>query len=141
MSSSLTNILQLPPFTSMAMTIANNADWIDALAFQTVAGAAIDLRGIDFYAHLRPVVGSATVLLDMSTKNGLLLSGGLNGLLSWKIPAKTMSTIQASSQGSPYVMDILAVDAINEAYVNLFPLGPALVTVVQAVTKYEDVQT
>ena len=135
----LLNILQLPPFTSMTFSVPNNSDWLDAIAFRDVSNTlALDLTGISFYAHLRPSVGSPIVYLDMSTDNGLLVNGGLGGLLSWKVPASMMSRIPISPTNSPYVMDILAIQAPNR--VSLFPTGPAQVTVIQSVTLYKEPQ-
>lgn len=125
-------ILQLPPITAMALTLVNNADFRDAIAFRTPDGtAALDITGIYFRSQIRlnAVDPNLAGGLDMDTTSGLMFNGGTTGLLSWKVPASRMKDIVPGS----YVMDLVA--SQGPYTVNLMPSGPATVTIVQGITR------
>jgi hypothetical protein len=120
----MTNILQLPQFSSSsAFAITNNADWRDGIGF------GIDITGITFVANMRAEVTGSEVFLNMTTDNGLLINGGIVGSLSFLVMASQMALIDPGT----YVMDIVATG--DGATVNLFPEGPATVTVSEGVTR------
>jgi hypothetical protein len=86
----------------------------------------LDLTGIEFTASMRAAADSAGILLTASTANGTIINGGAAGTLQYNVPYS-----QLPAAGS-YVIDIVA--SGDEHTVNLFPQGPATVTIVQGVT-------
>jgi hypothetical protein len=95
----------LPPAASNAPTSGGGGS--GATLNLTLASSPIDLTGISFHCQVRTSAGSSSVVLDMSTTNGLLVSGGTNGILSFAVPAATLQATPAFQAGS-YVADVLA---------------------------------
>ncbi len=123
----MSNLLLLPQLAG-SFTTANNADWRDALLFVDANNNPIDLSGIAFHQQIKAASDPSTILLDLSTANGLLINGGTNGTLSWLVPVAQMELVAAGA----YIADLVASDGIDT--VNLFAGGPATVTVNQGVT-------
>eukprot|EP01037_Dinobryon_pediforme_P007622 gene7622-7686_t len=94
---------------------ANNGDWRVVLPFYQADGKTpLDITGIDFYAQLRPqtstsALGSVEVTLFLSTLNGLLVNGGINGL-SFAVPCHALNYGPCTSKitAGAYEIDIVA---------------------------------
>ncbi len=135
----MTNIACLPQLTaSFAVTV--NADWRDVIQFQWAAGTAnagepIDLTGLAFYAQVRLASDLDSILLDLSTANGLLTTNNALGELAFAVPrdgnpAASMSDLPVGATGS---MDIVV--AGDGQYINLFQAkGPATVSIGRGIT-------
>lgn len=94
----------------------------------TIKPLPLDLTGIKFTADLRLSPQNPQVLLALSTVNGTLINGEVNGTLSFSVPAAQMFGVPAAT----YVMDIVA--TADNHTINLCEGGPATVTVLQGVT-------
>ncbi len=123
----MSNILLLPQLAG-SFAAANNGDWRDALLFVDANNNPIDLTGIVFHQQIKAAGAPQTILLDLSTANGLLVNGGASGTLSWDIPVAQMGLVAAGS----YIADLVASDGTDT--VNLFAGAPATVTINQGVT-------
>lgn len=99
-----TAILQLPQF-SFATSTVNTADLLDTIAtFTTSDSLPIDITGIFFEAQVRSEAKDIKVWVDASSENGLLVNGGPDGTLSWRIPLSVMTKVTPGN----YVTDIRA---------------------------------
>ncbi|MGO8738634.1 hypothetical protein [Rhodoblastus sp.] len=124
----MTNVLLLPQLSG-SLVIATNADLRVAVQFvQAGTTTPIDLTGIEFHSQIRLASDVTQIGLDLSTANGLLVNGGVNGTLSWLIPAAQAKTIAPGA----YVADLLALG--DGDVVNLFQNAPLGVTVNGGVT-------
>lgn len=137
----MTNIANLPQIVA-AFEVTVNSDWRDTIQFQWApgtdkAGQPIYLAGIEFYSQVRDENDSESVLLDMSTKNGLLTKNDNLGTLSFSVPRdgdspSAMSKLKANT--TPNV-DIIAVG--DGMIINLMQVsGPATVTVTTGITSF-----
>jgi hypothetical protein len=81
----------------------------------SVLTAPIDLTGIKFRMMVKETLTRASVDLDASTENGLIVNGGATGVLGLSIPAALMSRIPPGM----VVCDILAIgDGVVRRCVN-----------------------
>lgn len=126
----MTNIGQLPQLTG-SFSLANNADWRCYLQFVLASNPSesLDLTGIAFSMQVRPAVGNAEVVLDISTGDGTLVNGGTNGMLSWAVPLSALATLPPGN----YVADLIATG--DGQTINLFETAPAQINVIQGVTR------
>jgi hypothetical protein len=108
-----------------------NATITEAAASLTFNPIPLDLTGISFRTQVRAMAGGNDVYLDISTGGGTMVNGGTDGVLLFKVPALSMSKINAGQ----YVMDILAFGDGNT--INLFPQGPAAITVNAGITEVQ----
>lgn len=129
-----TSFLLLPQL-SMKVTITNNSGWYDQLFFTQAKGSIVplDLTGLDFHAELRIKELDTNIRLDMTTKTDppTLINGLTTGMLSWSVPFETIQKLPTAV----YTMDIVAIEKSTNRIKNLFETGPALVTVLQGVTR------
>jgi hypothetical protein len=124
----MTNILVLQQMSG-SMSLVTNGDFNAALLFLQSDGVTpLDITGITFRSHIRPAPGSDSLILDMSTSNGLLLNGETSGILSWIIPRSRtrMLTVGAA------VADLLAI--ADGHTINLVQASPMQVLITQGVT-------
>ena len=123
-----TNILVLPQLSG-TLTAVTNADLRLAVQF-TQAGSTtpLDLTGIDFRSQWRLSATPDLIGLDTSVANGLLQNGGVNGVLSWLVPASAMKMIAPGA----YEADLLAI--ADGAVVNLFQTAPLAIVIAQGLT-------
>jgi hypothetical protein len=105
-----------------------NATLTDDNVALTINPVPLDITGIEFRAQVRALAGGNDVYLTADTADGTFVNGGTNGILLFQIPASSMNRVRAGS----YVMDIVAEGDGNT--INLFPVGPAAVNVVQGIT-------
>lgn len=75
----------------------------------TVLPQALDLTGIRFVMMMRRSAQDATILVSADTDQGTLVNGTTSGVLGWAIPVETMERIAISSDGAPYVLDVVAI--------------------------------
>ena len=123
-----TNVLALPQISG-SLSIATNADLRASLLFtQANSSTPLDLTGIAFRMQVRLASDPTQIALDLSTANGLLVSGGTSGVLSWLVPAAQVAQIAPGA----YVADLLAI--ADGAMINLCMAAPLAVTVAQGVT-------
>jgi hypothetical protein len=98
----------------------------------------LDLTGITFTSMLRLSATDPTVLLKMSTTNGMMVNGGPSGQFGWQVAPNQLPDwpAQLAVQGSlSCVVDIEATDSTG-AVVNLCTAnGPIPVTVLLPVTR------
>lgn len=125
-----TTILQLiGRQIGISAAIETNADYRASLLFTQVGStSALDLTGIAFHSQIRPAVGSAEILLDLSTDNGLLINGGTSGMLSWLVPESVTKLLPPGAA----VADLLAI--ADGVILNLCQGAPMTVTIAQGVT-------
>jgi hypothetical protein len=107
-----------------------NATLSDAAAGVTFLPLPLDLTGITFKANLRTTVDDVGVQLALSTDAGTLINGGKSGVLSFNVLATSPALVGLNPQN--YVIDILA--EADGHTINLFPQGPATLTVSRGVT-------
>lgn len=105
-----------------------NAIATNAEVSLTFSSPALDISGIAFIANLRKTATAKQSFLTARTRDNTMTNGGNSGALSFSVPESKMSKVPAGS----YVMDILAV--ADGMVINLFPEGPASVTVVSGVS-------
>ena len=74
----------------------------------TVLPQALDITGIRFVMMMRRSAQDATILVQADTDTGTLVNGGASGVLGWAIPVETMERVAISSDGAPYVLDVVA---------------------------------
>lgn len=74
----------------------------------TVLPQALDITGIRFVMMMRRSAQDATILVGADTDQGTLVNGGTSGVLGWAIPVEMMQRVAISSDGAPYVLDVLA---------------------------------
>ena len=111
---------------------SNLSNVVANLTFQPVP---LDLTGISFVSNLRPFTNSSESYLTIQTSDGTYNNGGPTGVLSVDIPYLIDGVPNPKIAGlfpGTYVMDIIAEG--DGATINLFPLGPATVTVLDGVT-------
>lgn len=121
--SSATQITMVDGSGASLNATASNAE--AALTFQP---PPLDLTGISFVANLKASPQSSESYLTVQTSDGTFNNGGVTGVLSFDIPVQIM----ARTFPGTYVMDIIA--EADGATVNLFPIGPATVIVLEGVT-------
>ena len=118
--------------TTLTMVDSNgfalNATATNANASITFNPVPLDLTGINFISSIRAPTGTTRVYLTAQTADGTMLNGKTNGTLSYNVPATKVVAVPAGV----YVVDIIAYDTVN--VVNLFPSGPASITVVDGPT-------
>lgn len=132
----------VPTGTIIAAIPSTTSVVLSAFATQTSASAGLtfqplplDLSGISFVMQVRRSVDDAGVLLELSTDNGLLISGGSLGVLSCLVPPEPLSALPLAPSSAPLVTDIV-VSAPDGGPINLMGLsGPASVIVLQGVTR------
>jgi len=105
-----------------------NAMITDASAQLVFQPLPLNLAGIEFRAELRTTEDSEQVLLSLQTSDGTLLNGGNDGTLGFNVTRDKLDHLKARD----YVMDIVA--TADGHVINLFPAGPATVTVTVGVT-------
>ena len=123
----------IPTATTLTMVDASNAPVTatitDAEASLTFQPLPLDLTGITFLAQMRKAAGTATVYLTAQTIDGTLNNGGVTGILAFNIPQATLADLFPDT----YVIDIVA--TADGSTINLFPEGPATVTILQGVSQ------
>ena len=123
----------IPTATTLTMVNSINgavtATVTDAEASLTFQPLPLDLTGITFLAQMRKTAGSATVYLTATTSDGTLNNGGITGILAFNI----MQAALANLFPDTYVIDIVAI--ADGHTINLFPEGPATVTLLQGVSQ------
>jgi hypothetical protein len=114
------------PQVAMAMTVATNADWLDGLEYWDLQAPPqpIDLDGIAFELELRSSPPAATVVIQASTDNGLIVV--YDNTWQLLVPAATMLLLPPAT----YVYDMLGV---ADGYTRMLASGT--VSVVQGVTR------
>lgn len=70
---------------------------------------ALDITGIRFVMQMRAATPSAQILVSADTNDGSLVNGGMSGVLGLAVLAPVMATVPVSPDGSPHVLDILAI--------------------------------
>ena len=100
------------------------------ITFQQVP---MDLTDIEFVANIRLKAGGPESFMTIQTSDGSFNNGGPSGTLAFAISADIeASPSMTRLQPGSYVMDIVAIaDGVT---INLFPEGPATVTVLDGVT-------
>lgn len=125
------NIMLLPQLAA-SFIVTTNGGWYDTISFVSfVGGPPLDLTGMNFHAEMRLSVQDPGNKLDMSTAQGTLLNGGINGQMLFNVPAASMAKLSSGL----YVMDILATDIGTSIVRNLFEAAPANVTVIEGITR------
>jgi len=132
----MTGILLLPT-VQFATAAPSNADMLDVICTFLNNGTPIDLTGIAFRSQIRSSATDATLALDaqtsnwasadVTTPNGLLVSGGTAGWLSWAIPQSKLGALS----GQAFVTDILA-----RADGHFALVGTGSFTVAKSVTRW-----
>jgi len=112
---------------------ALNATETDAEATLTFSPPPLDITGIDFICQVRQstngVIGTQ-VFISAQTADQSFTNGGATGVLAFNV---TQSTLKNSAlTPGIYVMDIVA--EADGHTINLFPQGPATLTVLGGVT-------
>lgn len=93
-------------------------------AILTFGAPPLDLTGINFISSVaQALVSSPRLLLTAQTQDGTMVMYPKAGILQYNVPVSSMAQLLPGS----YVVDILAFD--GSYTVNLFPNGPASVTV------------
>jgi hypothetical protein len=124
----VTNVLALPQIGG-TLTLVTNADLDEALLFtQAGSNTPLNLTGIVFRMQIRLASDETQIALDLSTDNGGLINGGVNGILSWFAPLTSTSQIAPGD----YRADLLAI--ADGATRNLCQNGPITVTVNEGLT-------
>ena len=128
-----TYIGTIPTPTTLTMvdvaSVPVTATVTDAEVSLTFQPLPLDLTGITFLAQMRKTAGSATVYLTATTSDGTLNNGGITGILAFNI----MQAALANLFPDTYVIDIVAI--ADGHTINLFPEGPATVTLLQGVSQ------
>lgn len=103
----------------------------------TISPPPLDLTGISFNSMLRESVTSATVLIQMSTLNGLMVNGNQVGTYGWAVPAAKLPAWPGlSSTGQlSLVLDVQATDATGAIVDLCTQNGPIPVTVMLSVVR------
>jgi hypothetical protein len=126
----MSNLLLLPQL-SMTVTVVTNAGWYDSFIVPNPTGLPLDLTGLGFHSELRLAVSNPNKALDASTQAGTMTNSNTTGILGWAVPIATMSVLPPGQ----YVMDIVATDLSTNNQKSMFENGPAIVTVLQGVTR------
>jgi hypothetical protein len=128
-----TVIAGIPSTTTV--TLSNPVTQTAAAIGLTFQPLPLDLTGISFLMQVRTAVTDASVYLNLSTGNGLLLNGGLTGILSGDVAPSNLGSLPITGAGSALVTDIVA-SAMDGGPVNLMAVsGPASVTVSPGVSR------
>lgn len=128
-----TTIAGIPSATSVLLSQATTQS--GAAVGVTFQVLPLDITGIDFRQQIRSSAGDPQPMLDISTANGLLVSGGPSGTLAASVQPDLMAALPLTSEAGPLVTDIVA-SAPDGGPVNLMALsGPASVTVLSGVTR------
>lgn len=135
------------PAAATAQAVSSSIVTLSAAATQTVPSTEVtffppplDLTGISFESVLRSALSDTTVILDMSTANGLMVNSGTLGMFGWAVPAATLKgaplpAALGAAGTLECVLDIVATDATG-ARINLCALnGPISVSVSLSVTR------
>jgi hypothetical protein len=112
-----------------AASVPVTATVTDAEASLTCQPLPLDLTNITFLAQMRKEAGAATVYLTAKTGDGTLNNGGVTGILAFNIPQATLAHLFPDT----YVIDIVA--TADGSTINLFPEGPATVTLLQGISQ------
>lgn len=113
---------------------AKNATATNANAQVTLQPPPLDLTGIEFVATLRSTTSGENVA-TIQTSDGTFINGGKTGILSFNILYfidGVTNPLLTKLFPDDYVLDIVAMADGNT--INLFPEGPATVTVFAGVT-------
>jgi hypothetical protein len=118
--------------TTLTMVDSNgfalNATANNTNASVTFNPVPLDLTGINFISSIRAPNDTTRIYLTVQTADGTMLNGKTNGILSYNVPSTKVGAVPSGS----YLVDIIAYDTVN--VVNLFPSGPASITVVDGVS-------
>jgi hypothetical protein len=126
----VSNLLLLPQL-AMTVTIVNNAGWYDTFVVPSPSGVPLDLTGLSFQSELRLTAIDPNIKLTASTAAGTMTGGDATGIVGWAIPFATMKNLAAGS----YVLDIVGTEISSGNMKSLFETGPAIVTILQGVTR------
>lgn len=85
-------------------TIEQGATEVRTFTWKTSAGTPIDLTGYTARMQLRPMLTSETKLLDLTTENGGITLGGVNGTVVVTISA---SQTAALTRGGVYDLELV----------------------------------
>lgn len=128
-------IAAIPTATTVTLSIA--ATQSGALVGVTFQVLPLDLTGISFRQQIRQTAdpGDTWAIIELSTANGLLISGGTSGTLSGLVLPSALTALPIAPVGAPLVTDIVAT-ASDGGPINLMAQnGPASVVVLQGVTR------
>jgi hypothetical protein len=97
----------------------------------TVLPPPLDLTGITFTSMLRTSISTATVLISMSTTNGLMTNGDQAGTFGWSVPAAKLPAIPGllATGSASLVVGIIATDSTGAIVDLCAQNGPIPVTV------------
>jgi hypothetical protein len=112
-----------------------NGNPVDATATNAEAALTflplpLDLTGILFKVQVRAAANGQQVYLNLNSTLGGLVNGAASGVLSFDV---TQPTIAANLPAGSYVVDIVAEG--DGHTLNLFPEGPASLTVSAGITQ------
>jgi FlaG/FlaF family flagellin (archaellin) len=86
--------------------IEQNATFTKVLTYYSNTKIPVDLTGYSAHLQVKDVYG--TLLLDLSTLNGLIVLGGTAGTISLTVPAVITSTLTFTN--SPYDLTLTGSD-------------------------------
>jgi len=119
-------ILAIP--TALTLTLSANATATSVEALLTFNPVPLDLTNINFVCNIRAEAGATQALVTAQTSDNTMINGQTAGTLTFNVPVATMANVQPGT----YALDIVAFDSTHT--INLFPQGPATVTIAPGVT-------
>lgn len=75
--------------------LKQGAYWSKSMVFKDPTGDPMDLTGWTAHMQARPYEGAATVWVDLSTENGRIILGGLDGTIVLELLDTVTATIPA----------------------------------------------